>query len=532
MTPATSAATIAELLAANEKLVARNQQLEAQNDWLRGHLQLAQHQQFGASSESTASAAVPGETVTAQGELVFNEAEAQAAPAAAEPTVETITYRRRKPRGKRTLQVAALPIEEVRYELPVSEQVCPQCANALHEMGHDVREEVKVIPAQGILVRHMQTKYACRHCALHGTGSPVVAAPMPAPAFPGSLASASAVAYVMNQKFELGLPLYRQEQHFQDLGLNLSRQTLANWMIKGAAHLTPLYDRLHEILRSRDILHADETPLQVLHEPGRAASTESRMWVYCSGRETPPLILYDYQMTRAGEHPRRFLKGFGGFLQVDGYVGYEGMENTTLVGCWAHVRRKFHDALKVLPAKSRATVTCPSRDGFNFCNQLFKVDSELREATPADRHAARQVQSAPILHKFRLWLDQQALTTAPQSQLGKAITYTRNQWPKLNTFMQDGRLELDNNRCERAVKPFVIGRKNWLFANTPKGARASATIYSIVETARANGLRPFDYLTFLFERLPNLESSASLDSLLPWAAEAQNACGETESKAP
>ena len=201
------------------------------------------------------------------------------------------------------------------------------------------------------------------------------------------------------------------------------------------------------------------------------------------------------------------------------------MAGITLVGCWAHARRKFDEAIKTLPPVSRAGVTCASHTGLNFCNKLFKIERDLRDATPEARLAGRQVESAPILAEFSAWLDQQALHALPKSALGKAVAYCRNQWPKLNTFIQDGRLELDNNRCERAVKPFVIGRKNWLFANTPRGADASAIIYSIVETARENQLRPLDYLTLLFERLPNLKRGDNLDELLPWADGVKDLCG-------
>lgn len=531
MTTEVPAPSVPELLASLQQQAVRLQQLQAENDWLRAQCNLAQHKQFGPSSEKTA----PGTSVAAdalQGELVFNEAEAQAAPTP-EPDVETITSaqmgaRRKKSKGKRQADLAHLPVEEVRHELPVDEQVCPQCAGALHEIGTEVRQELKIIPAQAILMKHVQVKYSCRHCALHDTSTPVVTAPMPKAAFPNSLASPSAVAYVMNQKFELGLPLYRQEQHFQDLGLNLSRQTLANWMIKGAGLLGPLYDKLHELLRQRDILHADETKVQVLHETGRAATTDSRMWVYCSGRDGPPLVLYDYQTTRGSEHPRAFLKGFTGFLHVDGYAAYDSLQGITLAGCWAHARRKFDEAIKSLPPVSRAGGTpCASRVGLDFCNKLFKVERDWHDVTPEERLAGRQLESAPILAEFRAWLDQQAPLALPKSPLGQAITYCRNQWAKLNTFMQDGRLEIDNNRCERAVKPFVIGRKNWLFANVPQGARASAIIYSIVETARAHNLRPLDYLNFLFERLPAVDSPTDLNGLLPWAERVRDTCGST-----
>lgn len=532
--------TPAELLAANAKLVTDNQLLQEENNWLRAQFNLAQHKLYGVSSERTELLAEPEEVL--QNALLFNEAEAQANPELPEPTVEEVTKRRPKATGRREAQLAGLPVEQVRHELPEEEQVCPHCAGHLHEMGQEVRREIKIIPAQASVVEHLQIKYACRHCAQHDIIRPPLTAPMPKPAFPYSLASPSAVAYIMTQKYDMALPLYRQEQGFQDLGLELSRQTMANWMIKGADLLNPVYGRLHQELLTRDILHADETVLQVLHELGRKATTQSRMWVYCTGRagpdaregpvpgENPSIILYEYQPTRSSDHPIAFLKGFGGFLQTDGYISYEKVPDITLVGCWAHARRNFVDAINTLPPKSRAGAPCAARIGLTYCDKLFRVERELRETTPEKRYAGRQAHSLPTLNEFHTWLEQQAGLALPKSKLGEAIGYCLNQWPKLIAFLQDGRLELDNNRCERAVKPFVIGRKNWLFSNTVNGARASAIIYSIVETARASNLRPLDYLTLLFERLPNLQSGASLDELLPWSGEVQALCGSSSEK--
>jgi hypothetical protein len=327
------------------------------------------------------------------------------------------------------------------------------------------------------------------------------------------------MAYIMNQKYGEGLPLYRQEQQFAHLGVELSRQTLANWVLHGANNwLTLIYDRLHEHLLERDILHADETTLQVLREPGRAAETQSYLWLYRTGRDGPPIILYDYQTTRASKHPRRFLAGFKGYLHVDGYAGYNELPDVTLVGCWAHARRKFDEALKALPEDKRNKAVA-AQVGLEFCNQLFAIERDLKDATPQERYQARQVRSRPVLDAFRAWLKTQKTQVLPKSSFGQAINYCLSQWDKLIAFLQDGRLELDNNRSERSIKPFVIGRKNWLFANTPRGARASAITYSIIETAKENGLNPFQYLSYLFEKLPNLnpKDSNALDQLLPWS---------------
>lgn len=495
-------------------------ELTAKLSWLEEQFRLNQHRQFGSSSEKTP---FPEQT---QEQSLFNEAEVLAAPAIDEPVVEIITIRRPKQQGHREAQLENLPVETIEYRLSLEEQTCSCCGNALHEMSTEVRQELKIIPAQAKVVKHVRFVYACRHCQQNELQTPVITAPMPAPVVPGSLVSPSAMAFIMTQKYVDGLPLYRQEQQLARLGVELSRQTLANWMILGSQRwLRPLYDRIHENLLAQDILHADETTVQVLQEPGRPAESTSYMWLYRSGRAGPAMVLYDYQTTRAGKHPSRFLSGFKGYLHVDGYAGYHDLQDVVLVGCWAHTRRKFDEALKALPAEHR-NAEVAAKEGLAFCNRLFAIERELSDATPEKRYKVRLERSGPQLEAFLAWLKQQGPQVLPKSSFGQAIKYCRNQWDKLTAFLQDGRLELDNNRSERSIKPFVIGRKNWLFANTPRGATASAIIYSIVETAKENGLNPLIYLTYLFEKLPNvnLTDQSALDDLLPWSRTLPSEC--------
>jgi len=396
----------------------------------------------------------------------------------------------------------------------------------MHEMRVETREELKVIPAQVKLVRHERQVYACRNCQRNEETTPIVTAPMPAPVIKGSLVSPSLLAHVMDQKFGYGLPLYRQEQQFAGLGVDISRQTMANWVMRGAEdYIASLYGRMHEHLVGFDILHADETTVQVLHEPGREPETKSFMWVYCTGRYEPPIVLFDYQMTRAGSHPREFLSGFEGYLHVDGYSGYEGMLNVILACCWAHARRKFDEAQKALPAAKRSSDTAAQK-GLELCNRLFAIEHDLRDLTPEERCRLRQERSRPVLDELLALLYKLEPNVLPKSALGKAIHYCLNQWDKLQTFMLDGRLEISNNRIERAIRPFVIGRNSWLFANTPRGARASAMIYSIVQTAKENGLNVFVYLCYLFERMPNMDikDPAVLDELLPYSPSLPDSC--------
>ena len=493
-----------------EELQKENAELKAKLAWFEEQLRLSRQKRFSASSERTNEDQLE----------LFNEAEAEVDSSVQEPTVETIQYTRKKKRGQREAMVENLPVETIEYRLSEEEQICSCCGGPTHEMSTETRQELKIIPAQVKLVKHVRYVYACRRCEREEIQTPVVTAPMPQPVYPGSLASPSALAYIMNQKYGEGLPLYRQEQQLSLLGINLSRQTMANWMIYAADRwLSLLEKRMREHLLKEDILHADETTLQVLREPGRAAKTTSYLWLYRTGRNSHPILVYDYQPTRAGEHPRNFLSKFRGYLHVDGYAGYRKVPEVTLVGCWAHARRKFDEALKALPASSR-TGAVTAREGLEFCNRLFAVEREIKHATPEERYTIRLERSRPILDDFSAWLRTQKSRVLPKSALGQAITYCQNQWEPLQAFLKDGRLEIDNNRSERAIKPFVIGRKNWLFANTPRGAKASAIIYSLVETAKENGLNPFVYLTYLFEKLPNLgdpHDETELDRLLPWS---------------
>ena len=511
-----TAKTIEELENKCAFLEQENAELTAKLNWFEEQYRLSQQKRFGRSSEQT----------NPEQLQIFNEAESDAKSELPEPTMEEITYKRRKKQGQRKLQLENLPVETIEYRLSEEEQICPCFVESLHEMSTEVRQEIKVIPAKVSVVKHVRYVYACRNCERKDIKTPIKIAPMPSPVIPGSLVSSSAMAHIMTQKYVEGMPLYRQEKSLSRLGIELSRQTLANWMIQGSERwLRPLYERMHEHLIQKDVLYADETTLQVLREPGRSAESTSYMWLYRTGREDSPIVLYDYQTTRASKHPRRFLSGFKGYLHVDGYAGYNGLSNITLVGCFAHARRKFDEALKALPADKR-NAPVAAKEGLDFCNQLFAIERQIHDNTPEERYRIRLERSRPVMEAFLAWLKIQTPRVLPKSAFGQAIAYCRNQWDKLEAFLLDGRLEIDNNRSERSIKPFVIGRKNWLFTNTPKGAKASATIYSIVESAKENGLIPFNYLQYLFEKLPNIDiqDNTALDELLPWSSSLPSDC--------
>lgn len=496
----------------------RNAELTAKIAWYEEQFRLSKQRQFGKSSEKT-----PEDQIELP---LFNEAEVCQNDQTEEPTFEEVTYERKKTRRTRADTMKDLPIETIVYNLSPSEQVCSCCSGDLHEMKTEVRRELKVIPAEVKVVEHHRAVYACRFCERHGTETQVKYAAVPAPVFPKSMASPSALAHIITQKFIQGLPLYRQEAEWKRFGVTLSRQTMSNWLMYASkTYVEPLYQRMHHHLLKEKVLHADESVLQVIQEEGRSASTSSYMWLYrTTGQSGPPIVLFDYQTTRASKHPVKFLQTFDGYLHVDGYAGYNNL-GATLVGCWAHARRKFHEAKKSAPENPNGTPSL-AEEGLQYCNQLYTIERNIRHMVPEDRQVARQERSRPIVDAFYAWAQINKPKVTPKSLLGQALTYALNQKSKLLIFLEDGQLEIDNNRSERSIKPFVIGRKNWLFSATSKGAQSSALIYSLVETAKENQLHPFRYITFLFETLPNLnlEDADALDRCLPWSKDLPLEC--------
>lgn len=494
------------------------EELTAKLNWYEEQFRLNQERRFGASSEKT----VPDQL------SIFNEAEKESHSEKEEPIIEEITYKRKKKRGLNKKSFEDLPVERIEYTIPEEERNCPICDNHLHEMSKEIRKELKVIPAQVVVVEHVKNIYACRNCEKENITTPIITAKMPNPVLPGSFVSPSLMAYTMDRKYREAVPLYRQEKGYENFGIDLSRQNLANWVIHGAnIWLKQLYDRMHTYLIKEPVINADETSMQVLDEVGKKPTSKSYMWLYATGAYSNPIFLYEYQPSRAKKHPKEFLSGFNGFLQTDGYQGYNAVEDVTIVGCFAHARRGFKDTLKALP-KDALTSKTNAQEGLKFCDKLFKLERQYRKEklTPEEIYENRLENTKPILQDFLSWLKTKEKQVLPKTSLGKAIHYCLNQWGKLTSFMLDGRIEISNNRAERAIKPFVIGRKNFLFSKSPKGATASAIVYSIIETAKANNLNSFYYLTYLFEQLPNinLENMDQLDSLLPWSDSIPDNC--------
>ena len=505
-----------------EKLQAQSKrvsELESRVDLLMEALRLARHKQFGASSEKSEDGLVE------QLSFLFNEAEVFSA--AEKETTENTTVVAAHTRHKKHEYTLGnipedIPKERVEHRLEDRDLVCPQCGDCLSEIGTEVVHKLKIIPAQTIVEEHVYYTYACQTCNKEDIETPVVKAPREKNIIPGSFTTPEAITHIMTQKFVMGSPLYRQEQEINRKGIKLSRQTMSNWILKATEdYLTPVYELLHKELLKRDVLHADETTLQVLHEPGKKPQSDSYMWLYrTSGDTDKPIVLYEYQPGRGAKHPKEFLTGYNGYLHTDGYAGYHDLgADITVVGCWAHARRKFDEAVKSLP-KGKAKGSSASQ-GLAYCNLLFEIEQGLSEETAPNRYEQRLRQAKPVLDAMFAWANTR--TVAPKSALGKAFTYLKEQWPYLTNYLKDGRLEISNNRAERSIKPFVIDRKNFLFANTPKGAIGSAVMFSLIQTAIENNLDPYKYLTWLLKQAKdgNLSDVQVVQSLLPWNASAE-----------
>ena len=487
-------------------------QLESQKSYIEAleeALRLGRHQRFASSSEAT-----PKEQLG-----FFDEAEATLAEAESEADEVQVPAHTRKRRGGRKPLPEALPRVELVHDL--EDKTCPHDGHALEEIGRETSEQLDVVPARVQVIRHVRPKYACPACK---TG--VHVAPMPPSLAPKSLASPGLLAYVATAKYADALPLYRQETILQRAGIDVSRATLAHWMVRFGQGVQPLVNLMRETLLAGDFLQMDETRYQVLKEPGKAAQSQSYLWVQ---RGEPalgqPIVLYDYDPSRSGTVPVRLLEGFRGYLQTDGYEGYEAVceaNGLVHVGCWAHARRKFDEAVKGQgrgalrkKASHRSAKETKALQGLDQIRRLYGVEKKLAGKAPDERHRLRQELAAPVLAELRTWLDASLGSVPPKSLTGKALGYLDKQWPKLVRYLDDGRIPMDTNYVENAIRPFVVGRKNWLFADTVHGAEASANLYSLVQTARMNLLEPWAYLRLIAEELPMATTLEEIEALLP-----------------
>ena len=483
----------------------RHNELEARYDHLKEEYRLLIYKRFARSSETFDES---------QAEL-FGESEESAEVGGGEKEITVAAHTRVK-RGRKPLD-ENLPRVEILHDIGEEEKRCA-CGNELIRIGEDTSERLQVIPEQIYVERHIRPKYACHHCegSADEEKSAVRVAPAAPSMIPGSIVTPGLLAFILVNKFCDHLPFYRQETRFGRLGIHISRQDMSNWAIGAAKRLSGLTELIGREIRSGPLIQMDETPVQVLDEPGRANTTKSYMWLARGGSPGSPLFLYTYRRTRGAEFPREFLTGYRGFLQTDGYDVYERVADAEPdiihVGCWAHVRRKFFEASKATNKSGAA------EQALSFVAKLYQVESELRSKYGGDPQrfiTERRAAVQPILKTFRSWLEKKANTVVESTLLGKAVGYALSQWPKLVRYLELADLTPDTNAAENAIRPFVVGRKNWLFSGSPRGADSSCAIYSLIETAKHNGFNPFAYLHYLFTQAPLISEATEWKNLLP-----------------
>ena len=484
-----------------EELDKNNQVLAQKNHYilqLEEALKQQRQQAFGASSEK----------ISANQLGLFNEAEAiEAREAAEEETVTVQSHTRQK--KPRVSIPQDLPREDIIHDLPDDQKVCPHDGTQLECIGSDDHEQLDIIPAQIKVIRHKRLKYACPCCHQH-----MATAKKPKQPIEKSIASPGLLAFVATQKYCDALPLYRQSEMFKRIGIELDRSNLANWMIKCGELIQPLINLLHDQLVERPLVQMDETTLQVLKEPGKSAQSKSYLWLMASFTHQP-ITLFQYDPTRSQQVPLNLLDSSVKTLMVDGYEWYQKACDDYQIkrlGCWAHARRYFMDAKKIQPKGK----TGKADQALAWIQQLYLLERQIKDDPPDQRYTIRQQQAQPIIDKIKKWLDKSLHHVPPKTALGKALTYLHNQWARLIAYLDDGSYPIDNNLAENAIRPFAVGRKNWLFANSQAGAKASANLYSLIQTAKANGLNPYEYLKHIFKELPNAQSVEGIEKCLPW----------------
>jgi transposase len=394
-------------------------------------------------------------------------------------------------------------------------------AGAISVFFSKVKEELDIIPAQVRVLEYMQEKAVFPEPTQDEMQRRIIAAAMPKHPVPGAMGSIEMMSYVLTCKYCDGLPLYRLENILARYGGEFSRATLANWVIALARPLQPLINLIRDHQLAGDLIMADETRVQVLKEPGRPATSDKFMWVTLGGPPGQPSVLFEYDPSRSQEVPLRLLDGFHGYLQTDGYAGYNAVcliNNITQLGCWDHARRKFKDAQDAQPKPKNGKPHKASKADhlLGLINTLYMIERQIKTLSAAEKFQQRCKRSLPVLNKIKAYLDDNRHKVPKDGLTGKAMTYLSNQWDKLMVYCSNGELNISNILAENAIRPFVMGRKAWLFSDTPKGAQASAIHYSLIETAKANGLEPYAYLTQVLKAIPYADTVEKIEALLPW----------------
>lgn len=505
-------AIIAEREALRDELARTNGELRVKTvecDLLQERLNAFQRKLFAAKSEARGSE---------QQDLFLNEAEALAPTAATQPAKEEVpdidvAGHKRKKRGRKPLD-PALPRDVVRYELPESERVCGHDGHALVEIGVEISEQLDVIPEQVRVIQHQRVKYACPCCDLG-----IKVTPAQPRIIVRGLLTESALAWIITGKYQYGMPLYRQATMLRRFGGDLSPNTLAASIVRIGRAVQPVINLMRDVLLDSDLVFGDETTVQVLKELGRRAQTKSYMWAQING-SGPPVRLFSYAPGRGGTHADKLYAGIrpGAALMSDGYEVYNGLAATyrlTHLGCWAHARRPFIEAEDAIPKEARRPDQIATRF-IRLIGKLYRAESRARDWAPVRRQRLRGRYSTAVLRDIEQLLLAKLHVVSPGSLLGKALHYLHGQWPKLTRYVESGTWPIDSNPVENAIRPFVVGRKGWLFADTVGGANASANLYSIIETCKANGIDPYQYLVGLFKALPLATTADDYEALLPW----------------
>lgn len=485
----------------NERSIEKeNAALRNENAFLKEQLALVQEQMewlkkqvFGRKTEQTAVIMNNGIQLT-----MFPEKNEQAVCASKKPII--IPEHQRKTKRTHEEWMSKLPIEEIKHE--EEHPVCEKCGSGMKEIGEEkLYDELVYVPAKYYIRRHIAKKYKCEKCGQNPEISTepceIRRAAYPKPMIPHSFCSPELMAHIIYEKYAKAVPLHRQEKDLKSKGIPLLKATMSNWVCDAAENwCMPILKKMKEELLSGKVIHADETVLQVLHEEGRKATTDSRMWVYCNGKMSAHSnIIFDYKPTRKGENAQKFLQGFHGYLVRDGYSGYHILQDVKHCGCMTHARRYFVNAM---PKDAEQQKTSAAAKAVRYFNQIYHEEGLLKEMTAEERYQERLAKVKPLLDEFFAWL--KSLQVSGKSKLADAIRYTQNEKKYLYTFLEDGDVPMDNNRVENAIRPFAVGRKNWLFSNTARGAKCSAVLYSVLATAQANGMDAENYLIELFSK--------------------------------
>ncbi len=487
---------IDSLQAENKQLRADLQQQKSRVQQLEEMIMALRHRHFSSKSEMTS----PDQT------SLFDEADSESKELPVDKTA--VRGHQRKCNGRPRL-AEDLPRVDVVHDLDEADRFCDTHGCSLTPMGVETSEQLEFIPATVQVIRHICRKYTCPECEGH-----VVTASKPAQPIAKSVATPSLLAWIVVSKYMDALPLYRQCEILKRIGFVADRTTLANWMIACGQLIQPLINLLWDQLREQPYLHMDETTVQVLAEPGRKPQAKSYMWVAAAGPPGEQVVVFEYHPSRGAAIAKTLLADYVGALMVDGYEGYEPAcigNDIRRLGCWAHARRRFIEAQRLQPKGK----TGKPDQALAFINKLYGIERKIKDADPQVRYSVRQEEAVPVLEQLHTWLDKVLLQTPPKTTLGKALGYLGRQWPRLAGYVEDGHYPIDNNRAENAIRPFVVGRKNWLFSQSTRGAKASANLYSLIETAKANGLEPMNYLMKVFTDMPKAQSVEDIAALLP-----------------